>query len=320
MNNLATTVFGGSVNGNVSANLISMLVRLNLHGSNFDMERTLFELMKMKDTLSGTLAFDTDLSIDGGASDQLAQMKSLDGTVDFVIEEGQLGPFGRLENLILAENIRESEFFKTTIGSVINSITSVDTTHFNELSGHLSFNEGILSVEPITSMGDIMCLHIGGTMNLLNNEADMKLRGKLGSTVSNMLGPLAAVNPINLVKVTPGMDILAAKAFQFFCEEITQEEMDAIPDFGKDFNEMSTTKFQVVLRGDTTKPLSLIKSFKWLALASEIQQAQGFVSALPDPEPTPEQIEAARDAERLENKFWRFIYWFRPDKRDMLNE
>ena len=161
-------------------------------------------------------------------------------------------------------------------------------------------------------------------MNLLNNQANMQLRGRLGSTVSNMLGPLAAVNPINLVKVTPGLNIMAAKAFQFFCETISQEEMDAIPDFTRDFNSMSTTKFQVVLRGDTTKPLTLVKSFKWLALASEVEQAQAFVNSLPDPElevePTPEQIEAAKDNERLEKKYWRFIYWFRPDKRKLLKD
>lgn len=322
LNRLATRVFNGNVSGNVSANLLTLALRLRLHGANFDVENTLYDLMKMKDTLSGMLAFDTDLTMDGSAKTQLDQMKSIKGSVDFVIEDGQLGPFGRLENLILAENIRESEFFQTTIGSVINSMTTIKTSHFEELTGHLMFDNGIVTLDPITSLGEVMCLHIGGTMNLLTNEADMKLRGRLGSTVSNMLGPLAAVNPINLVKVTPGLNIMAAKAFQFFCETITQEEMDAIPDFTKDFNSMSTTKFQVILRGDTTKPLTLVKSFKWLALASDVVQAQAFVSSLPEPElePTPEQIEAAKDAERLEKKYWRLIYWFRPDKRKLLKD
>ena len=320
LNKLGTNVFDGDVSGDVTANLVSMDLGLRLHGENFDVENTLFELMQMKDTLTGTLAFDTDLTMNGAAPTQDEQMKSINGNVDFVIKEGQLGPFGKLENLILAENIRESEFFKTTIGTVINSVTSVNTSHFNELTGHLLFNDGILTIEPITSFGDVLCMHIGGIMDLISGEADMKIRGKLGSTVSNMLGPLAAVNPINLAKVTPGMDILAAKAFQFFCEEITQEEMDAIPDFGSDFNEMSTTKFQVVLKGDTAKPLTLVKSFKWLALASEIEQAQGIVSELPDPEPTEEEIEAAKDTERLQNKFWRFLYRFMPEKRNLLKE
>lgn len=173
-----------------------------------------------------------------------------------------------------------------------------------------------------------MCLHIAGDMNLLTNEADMKLRGKLGSQLSNMLGPIAAVNPVNLVKVTPGLNVMAAQAFQFFCEQISEAEMNAIPDFDQKFNMLSTTKFQVVLKGNVEKPLSLIKSFKWLALSDEIENAQQFVSTLPDPSivedpanATYEQImqaqqlqaelQAKEDA-KLKNKLIRF---FRSNKK-----
>jgi len=50
-------------------------------------------------------------------------------------------------------------------------------------------------------------------------------------------------------------------------------------------NDATATKFQVVVRGDVAKPLTLIKSFKWLAEQSEIDNAQSFASMLPDPKP-----------------------------------
>ena len=308
LNNLLTSTIGGTVRGDVSANLLTMLLKAQVQGTNFNVERTFLELMNMKDTLSGTMAFSTDLEIDGAAKTQAEQMKGISGTVDFEIIDGQLGPFGKLENLILAENIRESEFFQTALGGVIDSLTSIETSHFDRLSGHIIMNDGIASLKPITSSGKIMCMLIDGDMNLLTNIADMKLRARLGSQISNMLGPIAAVNPINLVKATPGLNVAAAKMFAIFCEQITKQELAAIPEFGKNFSDMSTTNFQVVLRGDTAKPLSLIKSFKWLATSEDIASAENFVSTLPPADPenpnaTLEELLAAQaEAERIANE------------------
>lgn len=331
LNNLLTNTIGGTVRGDVSANLLTMLLRAQVQGTNFDVARTFLELMNMKDTLSGTMAFRTDLTINGAAKAQAEQMKGINGTVDFEILNGQLGPFGRLENLILAENIRESEFFQTALGGVIDSITSIETSHFDRLNGHIIMDNGTASLKPITSSGKIMCMLIDGEMNLLTNIADMKLRARLGSQISNMLGPIAAVNPINLVKATPGLNVAAAKMFAIFCEQITKEELAAIPEFGKEFNAMSTTNFQVVLQGDTAKPLSLIKSFKWLATSQDISNAENFVSTLPPTDPenpnaTLEELLAAQaEAERIANenifqkavrKTGEFFVNFKKDKKE----
>ncbi len=309
LNNIVTSTLGGTVNGDVSVNLLSMLIKAKLAGVNFDVERTFLELMNMKDTLSGTMAFDTDLSINGAAKDQMEQMKGIEGEVNFSIIDGQLGPFGKLENLILAENIRESEFFQTALGGVIDSLTSIQTSHFDLLNGHIILDNGIAQLDPITSIGPVMCMHIAGDMNLLTNEADMKLRARLGSKIADMLGPIAAVNPINLVKATPGLNVAAAKMFAIFCEQLTQEEMDAIPNFEEgEFGKMSTTNFQVVLRGDTQKPLSLIKSFKWLATVDEVTAAESFVETLPpadaeNPNATLEELLVAQEeAEKIANE------------------
>ncbi len=308
LNNLYTSTLGGRVTGDVSANLLTMLLKAQVKGENFDVERTFLELMNMKDTLSGTMEFSTDLEINGAAKTQEEQMKGIKGTVDFEILKGQLGPFGKLENLILAENIRESEFFQTALGGVINSLTQIQTSHFDILTGHVKLKDGIASLDPIASRGPVMCMNISGDMNLLDNQADMKLRARLGSKIADMLGPIAAVNPINLVKATPGLNVAAAKMFAIFCEEVTQAEMDAIPQFEENFGVMSTTNFQIVLRGDTQKPLSLIKSFKWLATVDEINSAEQFVDTLPPPDAanptaTLEEIQAQMaEAEKLKNE------------------
>ena len=147
----------------------------------------------------------------------------------------------------------------------------------------MTFDGGFANIAPIKSQGDVMSLYIAGKVGLLDSSADMKVRGKLGSMISDSLGPLANINPVNLIKNTPGLNVVAAKAFALFCEEISQEEMDALPPLGENKSDEYATKFQIVLRGDTRKPLKMIKSFKWLALDTEIASAQNFVDTIPVP-------------------------------------
>lgn len=317
LNNLRTTAFDGIIRGDITANLITTALQIRTRGTGLNVEKALLALANMKDTLSGDLAFRTDITLSGSTMEE--QMKSLKGTVTFAMTDGQLGPFGKLENMILAENIRESQFFQTALGGVINNLATVDTSHFSLMNGQILFDNGIAHINPITTIGNVMCLHISGDFNLLENTTDMKVRAKLGSVIANMLGPIAQLNPINLVQATPGLNVVMAQAFSLFCEQLTPEESAAIPNLPTKLDDNMATKFQIVLRGDVAKPMSLIKSFKWLALASEIEQAQNFVSTLPDPsiveDPNNATIEAilkaqglqAKEDAKLTNKLIRFF-------------
>ena len=242
----------------------------------------------MKDTLSGNLNFLADVSLKGLTQEE--QMKSLKGYVDFNVKKGQLGPFGKFENFLMAENIRNNAFFSSAIGSVITNIVTFDTSRFEYLYGHLTFDNGFVQVAPIKSQGNVMSMYIAGKVGLLDNSADLKVRGKLASAFSDKLGPLANINPINLVKNTPGLNVVLAKTFSIFCQAVSEEEMKAIPALGKGKSDEYATKFQIVLRGDTRKPLKMIKSFKWLALNSEIESAQNFVDTIPVPEAGEENL------------------------------
>lgn len=279
IDNLVTNAFKGKIKGNVAMNIITSEIIAKLKGNGLDVEKTLLDAAAMKDTLTGTMNFDTDISLKGYTYEE--QMKSLKGKLTFIMKDGQLGPFGKLENLIMAENIRESAFFQTATGSVINSLLSFNTSHYNTLKGDLSFENGITLINPITSSGDIMGMYIFGDYNLLKNEVDINVRGRLGSQVSDSLGPLAILNPVNLVKATPGMSLVLGKIFFLFCETVTPEELDLIPLLGKEITDNNTTKFQVIIRGDAAKPLSLVKSFKWLALESEINAAKEYLNTIP---------------------------------------
>ena len=93
----------------------------------------------------------------------------------------------------------------------------------------------------------------------------------------------------------------------------------------------AATKFQLVVRGDAAKPLTLVKSFKWLATSEDISNAENFVSTLPPTDPenpnaTLEELLAAQaEAERIANenifqkavrKTGEFFVNFKKDKKE----
>ena len=280
LNNLRTNAFNGNINGNIAVNLLTMFLDINVKGKNVDVEKAMNDACGMKDTLSGTANFDADITLSGTTLEE--QMRSLKGNVDFDVKDGQFGPFAKLENLILAENIRESQFFQTALGGIISGLLTIDTTHFSELKGNLTFDDGICHIEPITSLGDILSLHIFGDFDLLRNYADMKVRARMASLISNLLGPLGAINPANLLSNAASLNIVTAKAFSIFCEMVPEEELETLPSFANSYVDNAATKFQIVVRGDVAKPLTLVKSFKWLAGQTEYQSAIDYVNSLPE--------------------------------------
>lgn len=281
LNRLNTYPMGGNITGNASMNLANTELKAKVQGKNFDIEKILLDVMDMKDTLSGKLNFSSDITLRGTTMEE--QMKTLKGSTKFTVINGQLGPFGKFENFLMSENIRENAFFSSAVGSIISNITTIDTSHFNQLYGQLTFSNGYVNIMPIKSQGNVMSMFIFGKAGLLDNSADIKVRGKLTGSVSDSLGVLSNINPVNLIKNTPGLNIVAAKTFSLFCESVSEEDLKAIPHLGKGKTDRNATKFQIVLRGDTRKPLRMIKSFKWLALDSEIQKAKEFVDTIPEP-------------------------------------
>lgn len=278
LSNLNCKAFEGDVSGIIKMNLLTSLSDIKLSGKNLDANKALVDAANMKDTISGNLKFATDISLKGATYEE--QMRTLKGNVNFELKDGQYGPFAKLENFFLAENIRENALFKNTIGAILVPLATIDSSHYENLSGKVSFNGGVANLENIKSQGDILCVLINGKMNLLTNKIDSTVRARLASSVSDSLGPIAMLNPVNLVKSTPGLNIASAKLFSAFSQVVDEKEYKEIPDFSKSHSDEYATKFQVLLNGDVAKPLTLVKSFKWLALQEDIDKAQEFQQQL----------------------------------------
>lgn len=270
INNLIASAFKGKIKGSVSSNLITSEIKADLKGSQMDAARALLEAAAMKDTITGTLDFDSDLSFKGSSYEE--QMKTLKGAVNFTVKDGSLGDIGRIENLLAADNITGSSSLKTIVKTVVSS--AVDTSRYSLLKGHIDFNNGIAALNPVTSAGDYMSTHIFGSFDILKNTADLKLRGRLGSAVTDSMGQLAMLNPVNVIKSSSNMNMILGTLMLSMCEKASEDEMKLIPAIAKETADANTAKFQVILRGDAAQPLKLPRSFKWLASETQIKEAQ----------------------------------------------
>jgi uncharacterized protein involved in outer membrane biogenesis len=155
---MMTNCFKGVVRGRISTNIVNGNIDMDLRGHNIDVEQALADAANTKDAISGTADFILKAGLKGSTYEE--QMRSLKGGVDFKIINGGYGPIGKIENLILAENIRNSQFFQTALGGIISNIATIDSAHFSELKGKILFKNGKAIISSIKSQGNVMCLHI----------------------------------------------------------------------------------------------------------------------------------------------------------------
>ena len=104
----------------------------------------------------------------------------------------------------------------------------------------------------------------------------------MSSIISKVLGPLNAINPVNLMNSAASMNVVTAKAFSLFCEVVPENELATLPAFENSYVDSGAAKFQLKVRGDAAKPLTLVKSFKWLSSKTEYDEAVEFVNSLPE--------------------------------------
>lgn len=277
LNDLKASSFDGNITGNVSMNIISSQIKLKVNGSDLDADKTVTACAAMKNTISGTLGFNADLSLQGATYEE--QMKTLKGNADFTITKGQFGSLGRFETFLKADNLASVAFISTATGTLINKVSPHNTAEFAKLNGAVSFSGGNMNISSITSSGKNMSLYITGKMNLLNNNANMLVLGRISSEISSLLGPLNQINPINILKsknstwaaVTVGiLDTLNQAA--------TPSEMNKIPPLTPQQDDLTTSKFVVKINGNIEKPQSAIKSFRWLSSQTDLTEAQNVIN------------------------------------------
>lgn len=259
LNNVKGNAFGGKVGGNIIYNITNAKTGVEFSGSGLNAERAIYGAAGIKNAISGTLGFNTKLSLIAADYDEM--MKSLRGNLSFNIKNGSFGEVGRLDKYLQANNIMTNVILKSTMTSIINSIAVMDTAKFDYLDGKMTFKNGWADINLMKSSGKLLAYYITGKYNLLNGTTNVVVLGRMDAQLVAKLGPLGQLSANKLLSYIPKFGTATAKVVEALTTNPKGENTSAIPALTS--GSTSYEDFKVVFNGGLESKSS-VKSFKWL--------------------------------------------------------
>lgn len=261
MSNVQANAYLGKVAGDISFNLISGKIGLDLQGRGLSAGPAIKGLTGLSDKITGQLDFDSNISMAGATQYQL--MKSLKGNTEFIISNGKMGTLGKLEHLLYAQNILSNNFFKTTINVIAKAVSVKDTGVFKYIKGKLTFSNGWANLTYIKTSGPSMSMYITGRVSLLDSSANLVILGRLSDDVVKLLGPIGDFSVSKLLSYIPKVGNITNYLIDQMTTNPAYENTSLIPDLTPK-TELPTREFKVMINGGVESQSS-VKSFKWLS-------------------------------------------------------
>ena len=275
LNNLKGEAFKGKVNGDIVYNLINANTKIKFKGSGLDAEQAIEGGSGIKNALTGTLGFDTNLTLT--VLEYSKMMKSMKGDLTFDIKKGAFGTIGRFEGFLGAGNITQNYFLKNTVNALSNAAGLATTAQFDKMEGKLTFSNGWANLSPVKSAGQSLCYYITGKYNLVNGTTNVNILGRLDAPMIAKLGALGTLNMGNIIGDK------AASVLKILTTNPQGEKTDEIPALTN--GSTNYQDFKVTFNGGVDSKSS-IKTFKWLKNADmtdlKPQTAKDVVDSVKD--------------------------------------
>ena len=260
LNNLKGEAFDGKVKGNIIYNLSNTHTTVDFKGDNLSAVKAIEGATGIKNALTGALGFDTKLTLD--VKDYEEMMRSLKGNLTFSVKNGAFGTIGRIDNLIMADNLLTNSLLKNTMASIRSAMGIAEAAKFDYIDGKLSFTNGWANINPIKSTGKLVAYYVTGKYNLLNGYTDINILGRMGGTLVAKMGPVGEISADKLLSYIPKFGATTASIVKAMTSDPKTENTAVIPKLTVEDN--GYKDFKIVFRGPVTSPAS-IKTFKWLA-------------------------------------------------------
>ena len=260
LNNITGEAFSGTINGNVAYNISKNSAAIDLTGANMNAVKAIEGAAGIKNALSGTLGFDADLSLN--LANETEMMKSLKGAAEFNIQDGSFLNIGRLENFLLADNIKSNSIMNAAVTSITTLPTVKNKAQFKTISGKMTFNNGWANIQNIKTSGPSMSYYITGKYNLLNGTANLVVLGRLSAEVVKLLGPIGELSVDKLTSFIPKFGNLTSAVIKTMTTNPRGEKISELPALSS--GETNYKDFKVVFNGGIESKSS-VKSFKWLS-------------------------------------------------------
>lgn len=260
LDNLLGNAYFGEVGGNGSYDFTHRKTSINLQGRGLSADLAIKGLTGKDEDIHGVLDFDSDLSLSGFSRNTL--LRSLDGTLNFIISEGKMGMLGKLEHLLYAQNIVSNSLFKASLNLVAKALTVKNTGGYKYMKGKLSFNNGWANIGYIKTSGPSMSLYVSGHHYLPDQLANLIILGRISEDVVKILGP---IGDFSVSKAISSISKIGTDSSNYSTQITTNqnyENTSQIPDLSPK-TEFATKEFKVVIDGEIHKQSS-VKSFKWI--------------------------------------------------------
>ena len=270
LNNLKASVFLGTISGNVVYNVKTTATTAKIRGVKIDANPAVTIFTALKDQIMGKADFNADIKLKGATYEQ--QMKTLNGTVDFSLKNGQMGSLGRFETFLKADNLLTQSFIATKIGNIISTIAPYNTGKFEYMNGKVNLKNGTANLSPIKISGPHMSLILTGNVNILTMISNIQILGSLSPAVINAIGPVADLSVEKFASYIPKFGTKIASALNTYNAAANKTELDKIPALTP--AKTGTKAFKVLLNGNLNNPPSAVKRFQWLNTPEKIKEEQ----------------------------------------------
>lgn len=247
--NISAELFNGKMGGSVDYDMKTEHFNSQIMARGVSAEPIFNIVSTRKDSISGTMDFDTNLN------GELTSKQSLNGNVKFIVQNGRMSTLGKLEHLLYAQNIIADNMLRTSLSVVTKAITLKDTGLFKYLRGDIQMEQGIANIKMLQSQGPLMALFIKGQYNPGNDHAKMVVLGRVSDEVISGLGAFGDFSFNKLMVMLTGED---------HKYNIVPEDFEKIPQLPS----KNTKEFRSIINGIIDKPSS-VQSFNWVSYSQK---------------------------------------------------
>lgn len=253
LSKLFAQAYGGEIEGEIDYSLNQGMLMANITGKNVDIKNSLYDLCKLKDNIEGRADFGAKFALSTGNYDEV--LKSLTGNMQFNSKNGKMGTLGKFEYYLYAQNLFYHGLLNATLNRIADALVHDNTAHYRDASGNIFFQNGYLITDGVQTSGDNMSLYVKGRHNMLTNQSNIDIYGRISDEIKNKLGSFGNVSI---------SEMMNAQSNKKYINVITQPDsiMNKIPELYKQ-PYAKTNAFKVNICGDINA-LSSINSFEWI--------------------------------------------------------
>lgn len=253
LSNIAANAYNGTISGEMDYDLSSKFLNINMAGKGIDIKTSLYDLCKISDNIAGKADFNANISLYTGTYNQ--SLKSLSGKVNYEAKNGRMGTLGKFEYYLYAQNLLYHGLLNATLNRIADTVIKDNTAHYKESKGNLLFQNGYMIADSIKTIGSNMSLFVKGRHNILTNQANIDIYGRISDDVKYKLGSFGNVSISELVN---GQQSEKSVTIMKIPNNIISE----IPDlYSKSSGKTNT--FKVNIYGNINS-LNAINSFVWI--------------------------------------------------------